>query len=320
MDDLVERSRAVIERGSKSFAAAARLFDPQTRAGAYLLYAWCRHCDDRTDDQELGFDGGRIAPSEARDRLAELEEQTRSALRGETPTDPVFAGLAAVVRRHEIPERHPLEHLAGFRMDVEGRTYRTLDDTLEYCYHVAGVVGVMMAHIMGVRDGPILDRAADLGIAFQLTNICRDVVEDASNGRVYLPADFLAAAKIPPHAVAAPGHRSALAGVVRRVLAEADRYYASARIGISRLPFRSAWAVAAARAVYRDIGRVILRRAAAAWDVRAATGRARKLALVMLAGGTAAATRLDRGPESAPRDGLWTRPAAPSFEKAARTG
>jgi phytoene synthase len=320
VDDLVERSRAVIERGSKSFAAAARLFDPQTRAGAYLLYAWCRHCDDRTDDQELGFDGGRLAPSEARDRLAELEEQTRSALRGETSADPVFAGLAAVVRRHEIPEHFPLEHLAGFGMDVEGRTYRTLDDTLEYCYHVAGVVGLMMAHIMGVRDEPTLDRAADLGIAFQLTNICRDVVEDASNGRVYLPADFLAAAKIPPRAVAAPGNRSALAGVVRRVLAEADRYYDSSALGISRLPFRSAWAVAAARAVYRDIGRVVLRRGAAAWDGRAATGRARKLALVLQAGGTAAATRLGRNPESAPRDGLWTRPAAPPFEKAARPG
>jgi phytoene synthase len=78
--------------------------------------------------------------------------------------------------------------------------------------------------------------------------------------------------------------------------------------------------VAAARAVYRDIGRVVLRRGAAAWDGRAATGRGRKLALVLLAGGTAAATRLGRSPESAPRDGLWTRPAAPSFEKAARPG
>lgn len=309
MDDLVEHSRAVIERGSKSFAAAARLFDPQTRAGAYLLYAWCRHCDDRTDDQELGFDGGRLAPSEARARLAELEEQTRSALRGETTADPVFAGLAAVVRRHEIPERHPLEHLAGFRMDVEGRTYRTLDDTLEYCYHVAGVVGVMMAHIMGVRDEPTLDRAADLGIAFQLTNICRDAVEDARNGRVYLPAELLAAAGVPADALAAPEHRKALAAVVRRVLAEADRYYASARLGISRLPFRSAWAVAAARAVYRDIGRLLLDRGAGAWNTRAATGRGRKLALVLGSGFAAAArgaVRRDAG--SRTRRGLWTRP------------
>ena len=313
MDDLVERSRAVIERGSKSFAAAARLFDPQTRAGAYLLYAWCRHCDDRTDDQDLGFDGGRLPPSEARDRLAELEEQTRSALRGETSADPVFAGLAAVVRRHEIPEHFPLEHLAGFRMDVEGRTYRTLDDTLEYCYHVAGVVGVMMAHIMGVRDEPTLDRAADLGIAFQLTNICRDVIDDAEVGRIYLPGDWLDEAGVPAVEVARPEHRPAVFQVARRLLSAADSYYASAWLGISQLPPRSAWAVAAANAVYRDIGRLILTRGPKAWDRRASTSKARKLALVLGAGPRSwAARRWGKGPGDAPRDGLWTRPRGES--------
>jgi phytoene synthase len=309
VDDLVEHSRAVIERGSRSFAAAARLFDPQTRAGAYLLYAWCRHCDDCTDDQELGFDGARLEVSEARERLDGLERLTRRALAGEPVDDPVFAGLGMVVRRHAIPERYPLEHLEGFRMDVENRPYRDLDDTLEYCYHVAGVVGVMMAHIMGVRDEPTLDRAADLGIAFQLTNICRDAVEDAGVGRVYLPDRWLAEAGLPRDGVAALEHRGRLAAVVRRVLAEADRYYRSARLGIPRLPFRSAWAVAAARAVYRDIGRLVLRRGATAWDSRAATGRGRKAVLVVLAGGTAAAvTAFGRGPGSAPRTGLWTRP------------
>jgi phytoene synthase len=96
---------------------------------------------------------------------------------------------------------------------------------------------------------------------------------------------------------------------VRRLLAEADRYYASSRLGISQLPFRSAWAVAAARAVYRDIGRVLRRRGDAAWDRRAATGRGRKLALVLAGGLTAAAAvTVGAGPGSQPRDGLWTRP------------
>ena len=96
-----------------------------------------------------------------------------------------------------MPHRYPLEHLDGFVMDVEGREYHTLTDTVEYCYHVAGVVGVMMAYIMGVRDEPTLDRATDLGLAFQLTNICRDVVEDAEVGRVYLPLDWLTEAGVP---------------------------------------------------------------------------------------------------------------------------
>jgi phytoene synthase len=309
VDELIERSRAVIEQGSKSFAVAARLFDPRTRAGAYLLYAWCRHCDDRTDDQQLGFDGSRLAPAEARARLAELEEKTRHALAGEATGEPVFDGLAAVVERFGIPPRFPLEHLAGFRMDVEGRTYGTLNDTLEYCYGVAGVVGVMMAHVMGVRDAPTLDRASDLGLAFQLTNICRDVMDDAAVGRVYLPSEWLVEAGVPPENVAEPEHRPGLVIAVRRVLAEADRYYDSARLGISQLSFRSAWAVAAARAVYRDIGRLLRRRGTRAWDDRTSTGRGRKLALTLSAVATAAAAvTAGEGPSSAPRTGLWTRP------------
>ncbi len=316
MDELVRQSHTVIKKGSKSFAAASRLFDPATRASASLLYAWCRHCDDQTDDQELGFGARRIGGEEARARVEGLREATRRALDGATDLEPAFAGLQRVVLRHEIPDRYPFEHLAGFDMDVAGRRYRNLDDTLEYCYHVAGVVGVMMAYVMGVRDEPTLDRATDLGIAFQLTNICRDVVEDAEVGRVYLPEDWLATAGIPVDDVAGEAHRSALAGVAQRALAEAERYYDSARAGIARLPFRSAWAIAAARAVYRDIGRLILKRGPAAWDRRASTGKGRKL-LLALGGGMRAltATAWGPGPDAAPRSGLWTRPVVRSSNR-----
>jgi phytoene synthase len=202
-----------------------------------------------------------------------------------------------------------MEHLDGFVMDVEGREYRTLDDTVEYCYHVAGVVGVMMAYIMGVRDETTLDRATDLGLAFQLTNICRDVIEDVGVGRVYLPLDWLAEAGVTASAIAAPDNRDGVFSVVRRILAEADRYYASAWLGISQLPPRSAWAVAAANAVYRDIGRLILARGPRAWDRRASTSKPRKLALVLGAAPKAwAARHWGKGPGDEPRTGLWTRP------------
>jgi len=305
---LADHGQEVIQRGSKSFAAAARLFDPATRDGAYMLYAWCRHCDDVTDDQELGFGAGALSVDEGRARIERLRERTLSALAGEPTDDPIFAGLQRVVASAEIPHRYPLEHLDGFVMDVEGREYRTLDDTLEYCYHVAGVVGVMMAYIMGVRDGPTLDRATDLGLAFQLTNICRDVIDDAEVGRVYLPADWLDDAAVPAAEIARPEHRRGVAEVVRRVLAEADRYYASAWLGISQLPPRSAWAVAAANAVYRDIGRLVLAHGPGAWDRRASTGKVRKIALVLGAGPRSwAARRWGDGPADEPRGGLWTR-------------
>ncbi len=273
-----------IRKGSKSFAAAARLFDRPSREGAILLYGWCRHCDDAVDGQELGFRMGAGASGSALDRVAALEGQTAAALRGEPARHPAFAGLAEVVRRHAIPERHPAEHLAGFRMDAEGRRYETIEDTLDYAYHVAGVVGIMMAHVMGVRDPAVLDRACDLGLAFQLTNIARDVIEDAEHGRVYLPAAWLREEGLPlgpdgdaARALLDPAHRGRIAAVATRLVAVAEAYYASADVGIRALPPRAAWAVATARGLYRAIGLEVVRRGDRAWERRVSTSRAAKL-------------------------------------------
>src|SRR5690606_25988910 len=190
-DQVIAQATQSINVGSKSFAAAARLFDERTRQSAVMLYAWCRHCDDVIDGQVLGqgqLEGDR---SSGEERLAMLVELTERAYAGELMPAPAFAAFQQVVQRHGIPPKYPLEHLAGFRMDVQGYRYQTLDDTLLYCYRVAGVVGLMMAQVMGAESEATLDRACDLGLAFQLTNIARDIVEDAQIGRVYLPADWL---------------------------------------------------------------------------------------------------------------------------------
>ena len=308
MDALVEQSLRAIRQGSKSFALAAQLFSPRTREGAILLYAWCRHCDDVIDDQVLGFRAGPSGDS-AEARLAALERETRRALAGEVVDEPAFAALQEVARRHRIPERHPLDHLKGFAMDVEGVRYETLEDCCRYCYHVAGVVGVMMACVMGARGEDTLDRASDLGLAFQMTNIARDVMDDAETGRVYLPEEWLREAGVPLADIARPEHRPAVHAVAERLLDEADLYYASAEVGLARLPLRSAWAVATARRVYRDIGRLLRERGPRAWDRRASTGRGRKITLALAAAGDAvAATGWGTGQASVSRDGLWTRP------------
>ncbi len=242
-----------------------------------MLYAWCRHCDDLIDGQELGFKREAVSPEQARQRLQGLREQTRAVLAGEPAGDPVFAGLQRVAASCRIPDRYPLELIDGFAMDVNGTHYARLEDTLLYCYHVAGVVGVMMAHVMGVTEPEVLRRAADLGIAFQLTNISRDVLDDASNGRIYLPADWLAEAGIPPAELAAPEWREALFAVVSRLLGVADRYYLSAHEGVRALGFRAGWAVSTAAGVYGDIGNVVRRRGPQAWDRRAVVPAYRKL-------------------------------------------
>lgn len=305
--DVLGASEEAIAKGSKSFAAAARLFAPQMRADAVMLYAWCRHCDDVVDGQELGH--GRITyagtPAE---RLDALYEETARAYRGAPSAHPAFAAFAEVVKRNDIPERYPLHLLEGFRMDVEGRRYATLDDTLTYCYHVAGVVGVMMSLIMGARDAVVLDRASDLGLGFQLTNIARDVIEDAGIGRIYLPAQFLAEAGVPEAEIAAPEHREKLARVVARLLDVAEPYYDQALIGMRALPFRAAAAVGAARGVYRAIGTEVRRRGANAWDARVSTSKAQKVGFLVKGLAAALATRFEGAPPPRPSH-LWTRPS-----------
>ena len=303
--ELVAASADIIAAGSQSFAAASRLFDARTRAGAHLLYAWCRHCDDVVDGQDLGHGLEPLTVDQRRARVAELERATRSALAGEPQADPVFRGLQAVAREFGVVERWPLEHLAGFAMDVEPRVYADLDEVLLYCWRVAGVVGVMMAQVMGVKpdDLATLRRAQDLGLAFQLTNIARDVREDAQNGRVYLPADRLAAAGVAPTPEGVLAHPAQAAGVARELVAAAEPFYDSAKAGLAALPWRSAWAIAAARGIYREIGRKVTRAGDRALERRATTGTVEKLGFVLGGGGAALASRGGRPRE---RAALWT--------------
>ena len=307
MDKLVAATARTIARGSKSFALAARLFDPATRERALLLYSWCRHCDDIVDEQTLGM-GFLAREHTGVARVEQLRRSTIQALAGRPPDLVPFQALARFAEETGLPARYPMAHLDGYAMDAADRRYRTLSDTLEYSWHVAGVVGVMMALSMGVQpsDRPTLERAADLGLAFQLVNIARDVVEDAARQRSYLPDDWLAAADIPPGELARPIQRAALAGVAARLLNEAERYAESARHGTATLPFRSAWAVNAASSIYGAIGTRVRAAGARAWDHRQSTSRWEKLRLITAARSTAA-RRLSLGPPPS-RAGLWTMP------------
>jgi phytoene synthase len=304
---VVDHGTAAITAGSSSFAAAAKLFSPPVREGAVMLYAWCRHCDDVVDGQSLGHGQRGVQACEGVERLEELRRATREAVLHSEGTTPVFTGIAEVVRRFQLPSVYLEQHLDGFAMDVDGCRYESFDDTLLYCWHVAGVVGVMMSHVMGSIEPATLDRACDLGIAFQLTNIARDIVEDAAIDRIYLPAQWLRADGLPTGPdLGGPEHRPALARVARRLVAAAEPYYDSAMEGLSALPLRSAWSIATARSVYRAIGHKVIERGAGAWDRRTATNKAEKLAWVGAAAAQALASRSHRmGRRDA---GLFQRP------------
>lgn len=306
---LLQHAEAAIASGSRSFATAARLFDADTRRSVQMLYAWCRHCDDVVDGQTHGRGQTRQDPAAAAARVESLSTQTAWALAGMRGALPApFLAVAEVARRHRIPHRLLFEHLSGYRMDAQGRRYAALGDTLDYCWHVAGVVGVMLALVMGRRDDATLDRAAHLGLAFQLTNIARDVLDDHAAGRVYLPAQWLAEEGLAASTLADVHHRPAVARVARRLVQAAEPYYHSAGDGIAQLPLRSAWAVAAARGLYREIGQRVKWRGAAAWDQRVHAPRHRQL-LHLLAGGLTAVASRWRPPPAGPLPEVpWVRP------------
>jgi len=314
---LLAHATQTIQVGSKSFAAAARLFPADVRRSVLMLYAWCRHCDDVVDGQELGFriDDGAPRACDAAGHLALLHELTRRAYAGEAMQVPAFVAFQEVALEHAIDPRHAFDHLAGFAMDVEDAHYETIDELLRYCYHVAGVVGLMMAAIMGVSDEAVLDRACDLGLAFQLTNIARDIVEDAGAGRCYVPAQWLREAGISRREIAEPRHRAALAQVAARLVEHAEPYYDSAAAGVAALPLRSAWAIATARNVYRQIGIEVKRRGPRAWDERVGTSKAAKLRLLAWGGVSALARRWRQDPARPAR--LWQRPRADALLRAA---
>jgi len=300
---LVQQARAVINRGSRSFASASRLFAPSMRDDVTLLYAWCRHCDDLTDGQEFGHGFISTASTET---LQRMREDSLAAVAGHPSHELPYRALAELAHRYPINRILVEDHIRGFELDVQGWQPRTLKDTLQYCYHVAGVVGIMMARLMGAHDPSTLHRANDLGIAFQLTNIARDVVEDAMAERSYIPREWLEEAGLEIEDLARPSRHEQVYPLVRRLIEEAEPYYQSASIGIRELPRRSAWAVATARSVYRDIGQQILHRGSVVLSDRVYTGKTRKVWRVLTALPEAMASR---GTRSKPaRAGLWTPP------------
>ena len=275
-DEILAGAHEAIQNGSKSFRAASRLFDPVTRERSWLLYCWCRHCDDVADGQTMGFGSG------ARGSVETLREKTRKGLAGEPPDELPFQALAQLMAERSIPPRLIEDHLDGFALDETGWRPASEEDLARYCYHVAGAVGCMMAIVMGVPadDNETLERAADLGIAFQLSNILRDIRDDLEQGRCYVPTDWLAEAGVEPRQLFEPEHREALQSIVDRLVDTVAVYEASARKGVDRLPFRSRVAVLTALRIYGAIGRRVAELGSSAWNRRVTVGKLRKLAYV----------------------------------------
>lgn len=268
-DDYRICCRAVRD-GSRSFYAASQLLPAEVRRPAFGLYAFCRLSDDAVDL----VDGSQDAVLRLRDRLA-LAAQGRPS-----PCAPDRA-MADLLRRFAIPAVLPEAFLEGLAWDAEGRTYDTLDELFDYAARVAGAVGVMMTLIMGVRAPQALARACDLGVAMQLTNIARDVGEDAQLGRIYLPKQWLQEAGVDAATwLANPKPDAGVRRVVARLLNEAETLYRRARKGVALLPANCRPAILAAAFIYAEIGREIERSGFDSVSRRARVSGVRKLQLL----------------------------------------
>lgn len=266
----IEACRAAIRHGSRSFHAASRLLPGRIRDPALALYAFCRLADDAVD-----LNAGKAAA------VLSLNDRLDRAYVGRPVDSPADRAFAAMVAAHDMPRALPEALLEGFAWDAAGRRYASLPELRAYAARVAASVGAMMAVLMGVRCADALARACDLGVAMQLTNIARDIGEDAREGRLYLPTDWLEEAGVDlDRFLKDPRPGPGIASATERLLAEAQRLYFRAEAGITALPLATRPAIFAARLVYADIGGLVRRAGFDAVTRRACTTRGRKLALL----------------------------------------
>ncbi len=266
----------VLRAGSKTFHLASRLLPRRVRKPTLVLYAFCRGADDGVDDAS-----DRAAARAAVDELRARIDRVYADRGLDAPLERAFS---AVVQRFGIPRSAPELLAEGMEWDVDARRYDTLDDLVAYAERVAGTVGVMMTHVMERPAEDVLARARDLGVAMQLTNVARDVGEDAAMGRIYLPTSWARVYGLDPDAfIAAPKPEEAVRAMTLRLLDEADAVYARADEGIAALPRDCQRAIRAARLVYSDIGNVVRKRAGDSVTRRAVVPVWRKLWLVLRA-------------------------------------
>lgn len=267
--ELDQLCRQTIREGSKSFSFAGRLLPAVERQSAFLLYKWCRHCDDQIDEAPM---------VEVPSRLSELKKMTALALESDVPvTNPSFRALQLIAKKFKIPQHYPQQLIAGMAMDANFRQPQTMQELEQYCYRVAGVVGLMMSHIMGVRREQAMQAACAMGIGMQLTNICRDIGDDFEMGRVYLPADLLRRHGVQVEQLMDKDQRPKLVACVDELLDRANHWYRKGDQGLVDLSWPCAWAISSAREIYSAIGDEVRKAGQQAWDYRQRTSTWQKV-------------------------------------------
>lgn len=244
IDAAYEHCRVIAREIARTFYYGSLFLAPAKRRAAWALYAFCRIADDIADE-----------PGSTEDALAQLRlwRQAICDTYAGQPRGPVMRAWADLLTRFDVPLQPALDLLDGVEMDLVGASYATFDDLRLYCYRVAGTVGLLMAPVLGYEHQDALPYAVDLGIAMQLTNILRDIGEDASHGRIYLPGDEMLAAGYSADELLQGVITPAFVELMRFQIARADAYYARGLYGVRLLHPDARFAIALSGALYQGI-------------------------------------------------------------------
>jgi phytoene synthase len=264
------RCAEITRRSSSNFYYAFMLLPRQRRYSLYAVYAFCRYLDDVADDD--------ASPDPAR-LLHRWREELDRVYRGE-PTRAISRAIADTARRFAIPREYFEDFIAGVEMDLSRHRYQNFDDLRLYCHRVASVVGLISIEIFGYRNSRAKIYAENLGIACQLTNIIRDVREDAARGRIYLPQEDLARFNVSEEEILQVRHSDRFERLMAFEAARADGFYREAVAALPREDRGSLLTAEAMRLIYQAILRRIVRSNYRVLDRRHGLSAPRKIYLV----------------------------------------
>lgn len=268
MSDQLKKAKTTFNAHAKTFSLAARFLPQQRYDAVARLYAFCRELDDLADAAPAGVNHEKLL-------------SIRQDLCASNSADPGVADMLALQHQFEIPTTLLLDFIDALITDQYPRQLNNIDELIRFAYGVASTVGLMMCHIFGVKDKRALPFAVDLGVAMQMSNIARDILEDAQRGRIYVPADLLASPVTCQGLIAGneDQRHSVLTGAMR-LLEIADEYYSSAAMGYGYLPRSVRHAIKVAARLYQAIGEKITANPDSYWEQRTVVAREHKCRLI----------------------------------------
>ena len=263
------RCVALTKRRARNFHYAFLVLPEERYCGICALYAFSRISDDISDDEP--------DPQKALAASRVWRAAFDKALAGDSGGHPILPAVVDTLHRYQIPPAYLHDLLTGTEMDARQNRYQTWEDTYLYCYRVASVIGMMTAHVLGFTDKKAIPLAEKTGIAFQLTNILRDLKEDAARNRIYLPLEDLRAQGVPEAEVLAAQDSPALRQLVKFEVARANSYYEEGRELVPLIEAESRNALRCLVAIYRRLLDKIERRKYDVWSRRVSLTKAEKL-------------------------------------------